>query len=299
VNGSAARQAGGDQGRRADASVKAEIDSARGRMRGLGFGYDQIAAELGRRYKLRPRKAYRIAYGWSLTQAAARLNARAAGEGTDPQARASLTASHLCDHEQWPYGGRRPSVYLLLLMAKVYGTDVANLLDFADHEHLPSADRMVLQHAAHPHTSEPAAGHSAFGDELIRLLAERKLSQRKIAQQVPCDPGYLSHVIHGQKQPSRKIAARLEELLGAGGRLLAHVPKRETKAGRTPRMATRGPQQQVGSSGGISVTLPCVPGRLVIEVSGLQAVASTTQDSRPGQALRLMPPPHDAADAAG
>lgn len=300
MNGSAARQAAGDQGRRADSSVKAEIDAARERMRGLGFGCDQIAAELGRRYKLRPRKAYRIAYGWSLTQAAARLNARAAGEGTDPQARASLTASHLCDHEQWPYGGRRPSVYLLLLMAKVYGTDVANLLDFADHEHLPPADRLVLQHAAHPHTSEPAAGYSAFGDELIRLLAERKVSQRKIAHQVPCDTGYLSKLVHGHKPPTRKIAARLEELLDADGRLLAHVPERETNAkrGRTRHTATHGPQQQAGT-GGISVTLPCVPGRLVIKVSGLQAVASTTQDSRPGQALRLMPPPHDAADAAG
>jgi hypothetical protein len=94
VSTAAARQAGGDQGRRADPSVKKEIDAARERMRGLGFSSDQIAAELARRYRLRPRKAYRVAHGWTLTQAAARLNARAAGEGTDPQARASLTGAH-------------------------------------------------------------------------------------------------------------------------------------------------------------------------------------------------------------
>jgi len=258
-------------------------------MHGLGFGYDEIAAELARRYRLRPRKAYRIAYGWTLTQTAARLNARAAKEGTDPDAQAPMTASHLCDHEQWPYGGRRPSVYLLLLLAKVYGTNVANLLDFADHEHLPPADRLILQHAAHPHTSDPAVGYSAFGDELIRLLTERGLSRRKIAHQVPCDTGYLSKLIHGHKQPSHKIAARLEELLDANGRLLAHVPKRaaDAKQSRTPRTATRGPQQQPGT-GGISVTLPYLPGRLVIEISGLGA-AGAAAEAADGRTLRLVP----------
>ncbi|HEX9359596.1 MAG TPA: helix-turn-helix transcriptional regulator, partial [Streptosporangiaceae bacterium] len=233
------------------------------------------------------------------TQAAARLNARAAGEGTDPEARASIAAAHLSERECWPCGGRRPPVYLLLLMAKVYRTDVANLLDFADHQHLPPADRLILQHAAHPDAGEPAAGYSAFGDELVRLLAERGLSQRKIAHQVPCDTGYLSKLIHGHKPPTRKIATRLEELLDANARLLAHLPERETgaKRGPTPPTATHGPQQQPGT-GGISVTLPCVPGRLVIEVSGLQAAASTTQDSPPAHTLRLIPAPH-GADPAG
>ncbi len=204
MSAAAARQTRGDLTRRADASVRKEIDAARERMRGLGFGCDQIAGELARRYKLRPRKAYRIACGWTQTEAAARLNARAAEQGTDPDGRASLTGSHLCEHEQWPYGGRRPSVSLLLLMATVYGTDVVNLLDLADYQHLPPGDRLILQHAALPHTSQPVAGYSAFGDELIRLLADRKLSQRKIAQQVPCDAGYLSHIIHGQsRRPAR------------------------------------------------------------------------------------------------
>lgn len=299
VSGAGARPSAGDQGR-ADPSVKKEIDAARERMRGLGFGHDQIAAELARRHKLRPRKAYRIAYGWTLTEAAARLNARAAEQGTDPNGRASLTAAHLSEHESWPYGGRRPSLSLLMLMATVYGTSMANLLDLADYEHLPPADRLIVQHATHPHSSEPTAGYSAFGDELVRLLADRGMSQRKIAHQVPCDTGYLSELIHGHKPPTREIAARLEELLGADGRLLAHVPDRETSPdrGRTPHIASHGPQQQPGA-GGISVTLPCVPGRLVIEVSGLQPAASTNPDSRHGHVLRLIPSAQGAADEAG
>jgi hypothetical protein len=89
VSGAIARETQRDSAHRTDPSVKAEIDAMWERMRGLGFGDDEIAAELSRRYRLRPRKAYRITHGWTLTQAAARLNARAAGEGTDPEARAS------------------------------------------------------------------------------------------------------------------------------------------------------------------------------------------------------------------
>ena len=33
---------------------KAELDGLRDRMRGLGFGYDEIAAEVSRRYQVRP-----------------------------------------------------------------------------------------------------------------------------------------------------------------------------------------------------------------------------------------------------
>jgi hypothetical protein len=44
---------------------KAEIGDLRERMRGLGFGHDEIAAELARRYRVRPRESYRLAHGWS------------------------------------------------------------------------------------------------------------------------------------------------------------------------------------------------------------------------------------------
>ena len=65
---------------------KAELDGLRERMRGLRFSYDEIAAEVSRRYRVRPRHAYRLAWGWTLDQVAARFNERAASEGTDPKA---------------------------------------------------------------------------------------------------------------------------------------------------------------------------------------------------------------------
>ena len=59
---------------------KAEMDSLRDRMRGLGFRYDEIAAEIARRYRARPREAYRLAWGWTLEQAAARFSDLAPGQ---------------------------------------------------------------------------------------------------------------------------------------------------------------------------------------------------------------------------
>jgi hypothetical protein len=123
---------------------KAELDDLRERMRQQGLGYDEIAGEIARRYRLRPRESYRLAYGWTLEHAAARFNALAAQEGTDPQARAGMTGPHLCERERWPSGGRKPSVYVLLMLAQMYETDVLRLLDLADHENLAPQDRLTL-----------------------------------------------------------------------------------------------------------------------------------------------------------
>ena len=111
---------------------KAELEELRERMRGLGLGYGEIAGEIGRQYRVRPREAYRLAYGWTLGHAAARFNACAAELGTDPDGLASLAGNRLCEYEKWPYGERRPSVYVLVMLAVVYETGVLNLLDLAD-----------------------------------------------------------------------------------------------------------------------------------------------------------------------
>jgi hypothetical protein len=76
------------------------MDGLRERMRALGFGYDQAAAEVSRRYRVRPRHAYRLARGWTQDQAAARFNELAAGEGTDPDGRASMTGPHLYEVDE-------------------------------------------------------------------------------------------------------------------------------------------------------------------------------------------------------
>jgi len=55
-----------------------------------------------------------------------------------------MTSPHPCEHERWPDGGRKPSVYVLVMLALMYETDVLCLLDLADHKNLAPQDRLTL-----------------------------------------------------------------------------------------------------------------------------------------------------------
>ena len=244
---------------------KAELDGLRERMRGLGFSYDKVAAEIGRRYRLRPRQAYRLAWGWSLEQAAARFNDRAARQDADPDARASLIANRLSEFEHWPRSSRKPSVYALVMLAELYETDVLCLLDLADHESLPQQDRLVL--LRRPRAATP------FGERVVALMEARGLPAAETARRVACSAGYLCNVIHGRKRPSARVAARLDDLLEAGGELVTLAQTAEIVTGGdepatrdNPRRLAR--ETPAALAGGLSLSLPYVPGRLVIEVSG-------------------------------
>jgi transcriptional regulator with XRE-family HTH domain len=252
---------------------KAEMDGLRDRMRGLGFSYDEIAAEVSRRYQVRPRQAYRLAWGWTMDQAAARFNELAAGEGTDPDGRAGMTGPHLCEVEQWPNSERKPSVYVLCLLAGVYDTDVLCLLDLADHESLPQQDRLVLMRRLPAETS--------FGERVLALAEARGgLSLRELARRVPCDASHLSKVVHGRKRASLRVAARLDDLLEAGGELVALADATAPDGGPGPGQDPGRPPGDVPASavtGGMSLTLPYVPARLVIEVSGQAGAAGLAE----------------------
>jgi len=267
-------------------------------MRGLGLGHDLIAAEMARRFRLRPRESYRLAWGWSLVQAASRFNALTATEGTDPQARASMTGSHLCEYEHWPSGGRKPSVYLLVMLAQLYETDVLSLLDLADHENLAPQDRITLIRRPVPRAETP------FGRKLVALLDERGLSLREAARRVPCSPAHLSNIAHGRKCASGQLAGLLDEVLHAGGELeaLAAAAARDDKSagsGHAPGRPAEGSFQQVAGAQGLSLSLPYVPGRLLIEiaepaVSSWPAAAPDHSGWVSGQLALIRDPPRDA-----
>src|SRR6266699_2634019 len=86
----------------AKTSLRAEKRALRDKMRAMGLGYPEIAAELARRYRFRPRAAWREAYGWSLKEAADRINAHSGEVGLDPGGIAAMTAAHLCEREHLP-----------------------------------------------------------------------------------------------------------------------------------------------------------------------------------------------------
>lgn len=162
----------------AKTSLRAEHRDVREKMRALGMGYRQVAVEFARRYGLRPRAAWRHAYGWSLSEAAGHINTYAASRGLDPDGHTvAMTGAHLCEHELWPghapketgrkRDGRRPTPYLLSLLACVYQCDVPDLLDLADYEHMPPADRLVLDknaRAGGQRQPEPGARNRSDND---------------------------------------------------------------------------------------------------------------------------------------
>src|SRR5512146_1059012 len=136
-------------------SLRREKRDLREKMRGLGLDYRDIAAEFARRYNLRPRAAWREAYGWSLQETADRINEFRGQVGLDPGGFAGMTAPHLCEHENWPgHGpqptGRRPTPYLLALLAAVYDCAVTDLIDLADRERFPPADLLILDKYSQP-----------------------------------------------------------------------------------------------------------------------------------------------------
>jgi hypothetical protein len=131
-----------------------------------GLAQRRIADEFGSVFGMRPRAAWRESRGWSLTEAARRINLYRAAAGIDPAGCAGLTAAHLSEHETWPghgdrAAGRRPSLQLLAVLASVYDCDLSDLIDPADRAHLPAADLLVIDSTVP--ASPPAPGGSDTG----------------------------------------------------------------------------------------------------------------------------------------
>lgn|GEM_PF-2097492 len=124
--------------RRAGTSAKAGRDQLRDRMRAWGCSVAQIAVELGRRFNLRPRVAWRHALGWPQWKLAQWYNTAHPG--------ARLSDNRVSEFEAWPYGGCPPSPRYLVQLAATFGHGCtpAQLVDADDLEHLTPADRCLL-----------------------------------------------------------------------------------------------------------------------------------------------------------
>ena len=147
---------------------KAERDALRQEMLVGGCSLELIAAEMERRWGFRPREAYRHAHGWSQDEVAARFTEVAERLGGErdwiadrrPVPSAPMIGTRIGEYERWPRGGRRPSPYVLTVLATVLGTTVERLLDYDDHRKMPDQERTVLAAvlAASTPPVPPAAG---------------------------------------------------------------------------------------------------------------------------------------------
>lgn len=60
---------------------------------------------------------------------------------------------------------------------------------------------------------------AAFRGHLRAVLAEQGISVRELARLIPCDSGHLTRIINGQRPLNPEVAARIDDVLGTGGRL--------------------------------------------------------------------------------
>lgn len=113
--------------------------------------------------------------------------------------------------------------------------------------------------------SQVTAGDLRFGGKLSELMAIRGLSERQVARRASCSAGRIANLASASERPTRQIAARLDDVLGADGELEALADATTSHIGH----ALGTPGRSVPVLGcGLSLSLPYVPGRLVIEISG-------------------------------
>src|SRR5712691_11832216 len=159
-------------------SLRKQKRDLRAKMRTMGLGYQDIAAEFARRYNLRPRAAWREAYGWSLQEAADKINEFRGQAGLDQRGLAGMTAPHLSEYENWPRlgpqrNGRRPAPYVLAVLAGVYDCAVTELIDLADREHYPKSDLIILDKTGCLPPDQSASAFSATRSLDLRALDGR------------------------------------------------------------------------------------------------------------------------------
>jgi transcriptional regulator with XRE-family HTH domain len=118
---------------------KADRQTLRRQMLTLGAGVEAIAEEMQRRFGFRPREAFRHAHGWSQEEAAEQCN-RASGDD-----RASFNGTRISEYERWPFAGRRPTLPVLTVLARAYGTVMRRLVDYDDLAAMPVRDRPALE----------------------------------------------------------------------------------------------------------------------------------------------------------
>jgi tetratricopeptide (TPR) repeat protein len=191
----------------AKTSLRAEQRVLREKMRALGMSHRQIAVEFARRYGLRPRAAWRHAYGWSQTEAAEQISTYAAHAGMGPDGTTvTMTGPHLCEYENWPGegkepAGRRPTPYLLSLLAGVYGCTVHDLLDVADHEHMAPADRITIGKSPHANEQHGHGRGPGLGD------CDGVSQAKSAARLTPLKPARGGRAASGETAGSRADAA--------------------------------------------------------------------------------------------
>jgi transcriptional regulator with XRE-family HTH domain len=81
-------------------------------------------------------------------------------------------------------------------------------------------DQAVVNVCQHQSTPDGVRGME-FSEALRALMAQRGIGGNALARRVFCDRSLISRYLNGKQPPSAKMAAKLDDVLGAGGALAA------------------------------------------------------------------------------
>jgi transcriptional regulator with XRE-family HTH domain len=142
---------------------KPERERLRHQLLGNGCDLGQIAVAMAGRWHFNLRQAWRYAHGLSQLQVAARCN-DLLGDG-----RAPMTGKRISEYEAWPQRGIRPTIQVLTLLARVYGTVPRALLGDDELPLIPEPERLVLEEL--PQSERAFRAQPAVEEEAGRLTA--------------------------------------------------------------------------------------------------------------------------------
>jgi transcriptional regulator with XRE-family HTH domain len=110
----------------------------------------------------------------------------------------------------------------------------------------------------------------SFPTLLRRLMGERGYSLRRLAREIPMDPGHLSRILSGKRPPTRDLVLRLGQLLGDGSGLAAAAAAEADADARQQERRTDPATLAVTLSGTASglETVPAILQRLLRQQQG-------------------------------
>jgi hypothetical protein len=121
-------------------SDKAERENFRRELSGRHWTVRQIAEAMGRKYRVRPRTAWRWALGWNQTRTAMKYN-----EVTPPES--FIHPSRISKWEGWPAPGSlkpNPLNLVELAMAFGHGCTASDLVDEVDEGHYTTPEQILI-----------------------------------------------------------------------------------------------------------------------------------------------------------
>lgn len=166
--------------------TKAERETLRKELAGKAYTPADIALAMTVRYRVRPRLAFRWAHGMTLDDVAAEWNQQ------DASGRAPMSGSRVSDYERWPDGGKRPTPYVLLMLAKVYGTTTARLLDDRDYESFNEKQVFETIELCRNNAQRPTQERAAAPSVSEEAPDQQQMPRRKVVQAIGAFTGAMA-----------------------------------------------------------------------------------------------------------